>query len=499
MAEQELKYDLLVIGSGAAGFYAAREAARAGLKTAVVEKAEPGGTAFYWGSLPVKMIADKIKAYQKAKSYFSSFRAELKKEDFLLQDSDFKKIEAKIQNDLKQAGAELFYGQGRFISNKEFELGEKLIRAERVIIASGSRVKTGAEIELDGNYIISHKEAVLLKKLPQSLLIVGMNIEGAEFASIFSFLGVKVYMLEQENELLPGIDRDLTQLLKTELENNGVEMLPSTLLKNARLIEAGNKKVVEAELESTFKSDFESGRNQAADSAAKKAEFKEESNQNLITVDRLLFTAGREPNFPQGIENMGLEFDQQQIKVNQKLQTSSPNVYALGDVNGRFGIASTAVNDALIAVNEIKRKMGININLESTENISAPNQPQNFELKTAEEQLIPLNIFTIPEIGGLGLSEEQLKAKNIDYRVQKYYFKDCWRGINSNQKGFLKIMLAPEDSRVLGIYLVGSELSEIVSALSLTAENLNLQQLIENIYVQPTRSEILREAALKFI
>ena len=471
MGKKLLKYDLLVIGSGAAGFYAAREAAKCGLKTAVVEKAEPGGTAFYWGSLPVKMIADKIKAYKKAQSAFSNFKSQLLAEDFLIPDSDFQKIAAKIKADLTRAGADLFYGQGRFLASKEFELGDKLIKAEQVIIASGSRVKTGAGFKLDGKYIISHKEAVSLKQLPQSLLIVGMNIEGAEFASIFSFLGVKVYILDQEASLLPGIDQDLTQVLKAELENNVVELMPSTLLKKARVIETSDQKMVEVELE-------------------------QGENIKTLSVDQLLFTAGREPNFPAGIEKLDIDFDQQGIKVNQKLQTSCSDLYALGDINGRYGIASTAINDALTAVKEIMKKLEIDNQLEAAENELNPDQQYNFELKTAAEQLIPLNIFTVPEIGGLGLSEEQLKEQNIEYRVKKYYFKDSWRSLGSGDQGFIKIMLAEEDSRVLGIYLVGNELSEIVSSLSLTGLELDLKQLIENIYVHPTRTEILREAAL---
>ncbi len=496
MAKKTLKYDLLVIGSGAAGYYAALEAARVGLKTAVVEKAEPGGTAFYWGSLPVKMIADKIKCYQKAESTFSNFNSELKAEDFLLKDSDFKKIEAKIENDLQQAGAELFYGEGHFISPKKFKLKEQVLEAEYVIIASGSRVKTGANFNLDGDYIISHKEAVSLKKLPESMLIVGMNIEGAEFASIFSFLGVKVYMLDQESSLLPGIDQDLTEVLQRELKNKGVELLPSTLLKKVRIREAENRKKVEADLESAFRS----AKQQQTNSAESRNDFRITQKKNLLIIDKILFTAGRKPNFPDGIQNMEIDFDQQKIKVDQKMQTSRSDIYALGDVNGRFGIASTAINDALTAVGEIKKKTVIKNQLNFPDNKSlSKNQQQIFDIRTAAEQLIPLNIFTIPEIGGLGLSEEQLKEKNIDYRLQKYDFKDCWRSLDSGDQGFIKIMMAAEGSKVLGIYLVGKELSEIISSLSLAGADLNLQQLIENIYVHPTRTEILREAAFLFL
>ncbi|CCU80818.1 hypothetical protein HSACCH_02333 [Halanaerobium saccharolyticum subsp. saccharolyticum DSM 6643] len=468
MVKEKLKYDLLVIGSGAAGFYAAREAARAGLKTAVVEKAEFGGTSFYWGSLPVKMIADKIKAYQKAVGLFSNLNAEPKIEDFLLQASDFKKIETKIKTDLTKAGADIFYGEGHFNSKQEFELAEKIIKAEQLMLATGSKVKTGSNFNLDGKYIISHKEAVTLKELPESILIVGMNIEGAEFASIFSFLGVKVYILDQEASLLPGIDQDLTELLQRELEKNGVELMASTLLKNTEITEIEAKKMVRAELESVS----EKGENKS------------------LVVDKILFTAGREANFPAGIENLELDFKAQQLKVNQKLQTSKPNVYALGDLNSRFGIASTAISDALIAVNNLKQKKVFKNKLNSDQ------QEPLLEFKSAAEQIIPLNIFTIPEIGGLGLSESQLKSKNIEYQIQKYYFKDCWRSLNSSDPGFVKIMLAEDGDQVLGIYLVGNELSEIISSLSLAGQNLQLKQLLENIYVHPTRSEILREAAL---
>jgi dihydrolipoamide dehydrogenase len=468
MVKEKLKYDLLVIGSGAAGFYAAREAARAGLKTAVVEKKEFGGTAFYWGSLPVKMIADKIKAYQKAEGLFSNFKSKPKIEDFLLQASDFNKIETKVKKDLTQAGADIFYGEGHFNSAQEFELADKIIEAEQMMLATGSKVKTASNFNLDGKYIISHKEAVTLKELPESILIVGMNIEGAEFASIFSFLGVKVYILDQEDSLLPGIDQDLTEQLQRELEKNGVELMPSTLLKNAEITENEAKKMIRAELESASKN----GKNKS------------------LVIDKILFTAGREVNFPAGIENLELDFKGHQLIVNQKLQTSEPNIYALGDLNSRFGIASTAINDALIAVNDLKQKEVFKNKLNSDQ------QAPTWELKSAAEQIIPLNIFTIPEIGGLGLSETQLKAKNIEYQLQKYYFKDCWRSLNSGDQGFVKIMLAADGEQVLGIYLVGNELSEIISSLSLAGQDLQLKELLENIYVHPTRSEILREAAL---
>jgi dihydrolipoamide dehydrogenase len=484
--KQKLNYDLLVIGAGAAGFYAAREAARAGLKTAIVEKNELGGTAFYWGSLPVKMIADKIKAYQKTKKLLPEFKSELKKVDFLLQAADFKKIEAKIKKDLSQAGADLFYGEGHFNSAHEFELKEKLIQAERIILASGSKVKTKADLQLGQEQIISHKEAVSFKKLPESMLIIGMNIEGAEFASIFSFLGVKVYILDQKDSLLPGIDQDLTKVLKQELEKNGVEIMTSTTLKKAEITEFKNQKVVKAELESNLNS------KQTKTTRAVQVETAQEvgsTGAKSLIVDKILFTAGREANFPAGIEKMQLAFNKQGLQVNSKLQTTNPAVYALGDLNGNFGIASTAINDALIAVNELKQ-------LDIFKNkLKANYKKPVTHLKTAVAQTIPLNIFTLPEIGGFGLSETQLKAKNTAYRVQKYYFKDCWRSLISQKKGFVKIMLAAESEKILGVYFVGDQLSEIVSSLSLTAD-LELKDLLENIYIQPTRTEILREAAL---
>lgn len=473
MKRKESSYDLLVIGCGAAGFYAARQAGRCGLKTAVVEKSKLGGTAFYWGSLAVKRISDRIKTYQKAVKNIRGIRFEGWPEDFLLQERDFEDIENKIKKDLIEAGVDIYFADGEFISAKKYQLKDKIIKAENIIIATGSQAKGSSKLKIDGEYIISHQQAVTQKKLPQKMMIVGSNIEGAEFASIYSFLGVKVILVEMEADFLPGIDNDLSNQLKEKLKSNGVEILTSTKLKSAQVIKNSAAKDLKINLSGNFKP-----------AALTKIE-------NLISdVDQILLTAGRKVNYPAGIEKTGIKIEKNAIAVDYNLQTNIKGIYAAGDVNGRYGISSTAINDALQIIQHIKNKEIKSVN-------SQPDLASK-KLKAASEQLIPLNIFTMPEIAGLGMSETDLKTKKIEYRVEKYYFKDCWRSLNCENEGFVKVILSKNENTVLGIYLVGDDLSEIISSLSINSSNLSWEDLVGNIYVHPSRTEILAEAALKF-
>jgi len=473
---KELSYDLLVIGCGAAGFYAARQAGRCGLKTAVVEKSKLGGTAFYWGSLAVKRISDRIKTYQKAVKNIRGIRFEGWPENFLLQKKDFEDIENKIEKDLKTAGVDIYFADGEFISAKKYQLKDKIIKAENIIIATGSQAKGSSNLKIDGKYIISHQQAVTQKKMPQKMMIVGSNIEGAEFASIYSFLGVKVILVEMEADFLPGIDNDLSDQLKERLKSEGVEILTSTKVESAELLQKSEKKELNINLSGDFM-------------PAARAKI----GELTADVDQMLLTAGRKVNYPAGIEKTGIKTLKNAIAVDQNLQTNIAGIYAAGDVNGSYGIASTAINDSLRIIQAIKNKE----TMESAAD-SIPQEPCSKKLKSASEQQIPLNIFTIPEIAGIGMSEEDLKSRGIEYRIERYHFKDCWRSLNAESGGFAKVILAENENKVLGIYLVGDDLSEIISSLSVNSGNLSWENLAGNIYVHPSRSEILAETALKF-
>lgn len=442
-----MQYDLLVIGGGTAGFYAARQAGRAGLAVALVEKEVLGGTGFRWGSLPVKMILDKIKLYRRAKANLPGLKLEGTLAQTLADSLDYRRIEVKLRDELERNNVDIYFGRGRFLDPYNYELEEATLTADNVIIATGSRVKQVAGLQPDSENIITHREAISLADLPERLVIVGGDVEGLEFAILFSQLGVDVTLLEQEDKLLPGFDRDLVAEVLNELAETGVELRSGTTIAEANKVD-GKRQV--------FLSDDEQ-----------------------LLVDKILLTAGREPAFPPGLAEAGVDLTEQGIVVDDHLATNVSNVYAVGDITARFGVASLALADALQVVEEITA---------GDEAVLPPKR---------ELGQIPSTIFTIPEIAGFGYQEHQLRAKEIPYQKKEYPLTEVWREQTwQDSPGFIKILFSPTEHEVLGLWVVGREVSEIISALSLSQSHLTLETLKNHIFVHPTRTEVLKEAAL---
>jgi dihydrolipoamide dehydrogenase len=427
--------DVLVLGSGPAGYYAATLCAQKGLEVTLVEKEELGGTGFRIGALPAKILLDGIK-----QNPFISY------ED-LLKDYHMKMIavQNKLKSDLEQAGVNLILGEGHFIQKDAIRVKDQIIKAKKIIIATGSRPSDplGA---IYGNNILTHREALFTDRLPKDIIILGANVEGIEFATLYSRFGVKVTVIEMVEDVLPGNDSDLRQPVIDILKSFNVDFLTG-------------KKVIQL--------------HENYDSAVITLQ-----NGKKLTAEKCLVCLSRVPNIPRGAGDIGIEYDETGIVVDENYITGVPNIYAVGDVNGRCLMGSVAINQGISAALHILGREA------STQNTSYEG--------------LPRAIFTIPEIAGVGLQGWELEQKGIKYRIEKQQFTQTWRGISRGYTGgFIKV-LVDDDDKLQGIWMVGRDVSELVGTLGiLLKQKVNIDLIINSLFVHPSLSEALLDALLK--
>ncbi len=441
-----MHFDCLVLGSGPAGFYAALSCTKEGYSVALVEKSTWGGTGFRDGCLPVKTALDRMRLYEKSKTLFHSdekFRSLSFSDFFVNNEKKMKKVEGLLKERLREAGVQLFHGDGFFHSAKVYETAGKILTTETVIIATGTQPSAPEGIILDSDTIITHREVLRLNTIPNEMIIIGGNVEGIEFASLFSALGVKVTVLEQGYEILPGNDRDLLKPVFDTLKRNGV-----TLRSETRVLSAG--------------------------STGERA-FVELVNGEKLYASIVLITGCRKPNLPEGLNNTGVIFTKTAIPVNAKLETNVPGIFAVGDVNGIHGMAHTAIQQGMFIVESIKGRT----------------IPLNYEN-------LPRAMFTLPEVAGAGKQEWELLQEDIPYKTVSFQLADTWRGFSKDvQSGIIRLVFYPGNT-LAGIWMSGENASEILSFSGLLiGKAVTKDDILRNLFIHPTLGEgILEGAAL---
>ncbi len=441
-----MKYNCIIIGSGPAGFYSALSCAQKGYKTAIIEKELFGGTGFRTGCLPVKRNLDVLRKIKEAVSLSaggikqsSDFR------DNLLWNTEayMSGAEGMITKRLKEAGIDIYTGNGRFINAGTFLVEDKKLETDYFIIATGTAPASPPGIILDGKTVISHIEALKLKTLPDKMLIIGGNVEGIEMASLFSSLGVKITVIEQLDLILDGTDRDLIQPVMDDLTSKGVIFLTSVKAESVEV----------SELQSTVTLD----------------------TGERIDAEKVLVTALRQMNIPEGIETTGIEYTKDGIPVNENLQTNIPSIFAAGDVNSIHGMAHVAIQQGMLITKGLEGKKVIR-----------------------DYSSLPRAMFTLPEIAGAGKQEWELIKENTPYRVERYSIKDTWRGFSREiGSGFIKLIFNAQNI-LIGIWMTGADASEILSTSGiLIGRKLTDSIVMDNLFIHPTLGEGILEAIFK--
>ncbi len=423
-------YDVIILGGGVAGYYSAKALRQGGRSVALIEKEALGGTALRWGALPVKRALDFFKERKGPReALLTSWQEDLRQLNF------------KLEENLLALGVDLYYGEGELLDAQRVKVGEESLKADYIIIATGTQATSIEGIEINRERIITHKEAIVLKDIPDSIVILGGNVEGVEFASLYAELGVRVTVVEREDKLLLGYDQDLVRPVEERLVEKGVNIIKG---------KAAQKAYVEDDKVTVLLED-----------------------ESVIEGDKALVTLLRKPNFPKGIDRLNIDVDKDKIVVDENLRTGEKNIFAIGDINGIMGLANVAINQGLQVAEYILNKKKVSMNY-------GP---------------LPRAVFTLPEIAGIGKQEEDLKG--FKYKVGYCNFKDTFRGwARGIEEGFVKV-LVDEEENILGIWQVGNLVSEYIGIISpLFNKGLKVEDLKNNLIIHPTLTEGILEAIL---
>ena len=445
-------YQVIIIGGGPAGYTAAETAGKAGLSVLLIEKQNLGGVCLNEGCIPTKTLLYSAKTYDGAK-HASKYAVNVGEVSFDLpkiiarKSKVVRKLVLGVKAKLTAYNVTIVSGEAQVIDKHSVRCGEETYQAENLILCTGSETFVPPIPGVETVDYWTHREALNNKEVPASLAIVGGGVIGMEFASFFNSLGVEVTVVEMMDEILGGMDKELSALLRAEYAKRGIKFLLST------------KVVAFAQSEARTVVSYENA-----------------DGSGSVTAQKLLMSVGRRPvtkGF--GLENLGLACTERgSILVNERMQTSEPNVYVCGDLTGFSLLAHTAVREAEVAVHAILGK-------EDAMSYCA----------------IPGVVYTNPEIAGVGATEEALQAKGIAYRAVKLPMAYSGRFVAENEgvNGVCKVLLSEADDTILGAHVLGNPASEIITLAGMAVElKLTAAAWKKIVFPHPTVAEIFREA-----
>ena len=446
-----MKYQVAIIGGGPAGYTAAEAAGKAGLSVVLFEKQSLGGVCLNEGCIPTKTLLYSAKTYDAAR-HASKYAVTVSEASFDLpkiiarKQKVVRKLVLGVKGKLTAHGVNIVQGEAIIINENTVRCGEETYECDNLILCTGSETFIPPIPGIDSVNYWTHREALDNKELPASLAIVGGGVIGMEFASFFNSLGVKVTVIEMMDEILGGMDKELSALLRADYAKRGIQFLLSTKVVSLAQTEEGAV-----------------------------VSYENAEGAGSVIAEKLLMSVGRRPvtkGF--GLENLNLQRTERgSIVVNGQMESSLPGVYVCGDLTGFSLLAHTAVREAEVAVHAILGK-------EDRMSYAA----------------IPGVVYTNPEIAGVGQTEESLTAKGIAYRAVKLPMAYSGRFVAENEgvNGVCKVLLG-EDDTILGAHVLGNPASEIITLAGMAVEmKLKAAEWKKIVFPHPTVAEIFREA-----
>jgi dihydrolipoamide dehydrogenase len=445
-----MKYDLAIIGGGPAGYTAAELAGLNGLKTVLFEKNALGGVCLNEGCVPTKTLLYSAKVYCAAKeSAKYAVNCENVGFDFskiiARKNKVVRKLNAGVRAKILDSGVENISGQAVVTkvddNGIQISCNDQLYIVDKLLLCTGSEVVIPPIPGIKGTEFWTSREALENKEQPQSLIVIGGGVIGIEFASFFNSLGTKVIVIEMLDEILGGMDRELSAQLRAEYTKKGIEFHLTT-------------KVTSVD--------------------GTKVEIEKEGQKSILEAEKILLSVGRRPVLDGfGLENMNLDKFRNGLQVNEFMQTSNPDIYACGDVTGFSLLAHTAVSEAEVAIEHIlghHRKMSY--------------------------KAVPGVVYTNPEIAGVGKTEEMLQSEGISYHVKQLPMTYSGRFVAENEQGggVCKMILADDDT-ILGAHILGNPASELIVIAGIAVEKgMKADELKAMVFPHPTVGEIIKEA-----
>lgn len=449
------EYDIVVIGSGPGGYVAAIRAAQLGKRVAVIEKDKIGGVCLNIGCIPSKSLIHSAELYRSVPS-LEALGLAIDRAGF-----DYSKVlqMSRKASDalskgvaylLKKNSVTVIAGTGELESDHEVIVNkERVVTAEAIIIATGSRPRIIDGFEFDSTTVLSSTDALLMDKLPQSMLILGAGAIGVEFAHILNSFGVKVHIVEMMERMLPLEDRDSSDLLRRSFSKRGIEMHLSTKALSLVKTENGAQVLLE----------------------------NAQGERETVAAQKVLCVVGRTPNTDGiGLEKLGIITEKGFIVTGDYCQTNVKGVYAIGDIVKTPLLAHVASKEGEIAAEHIA---GIST------------------IEKINTALIPGCVYCEPQIASVGLTEEQVQKKGFPYKAVAFPYKAVGKAVATGKSdGFVKLIYSEDTHQILGAHIAGADATEMIHELLLAKQNNILpEDIAAMIHAHPTLSEAIMEAA----
>jgi dihydrolipoamide dehydrogenase len=467
---QGFDYDLVIVGAGVGGHGAALHAVSCGLKTAIIEAGDMGGTCVNRGCIPSKALlaaSGRVRELRNA-HHLKSLGIQVDNVQFDRQaianhaNNLVSKIQGDLTNSLKRLGVDIIRGWGKLAGQQKVTVttdsGEKTITAKDIILSPGSIPFVPPGIEVDGKTVFTSDQGVKLETLPDWVAIIGSGYIGLEFSDVYSALGCEITMIEALDQLMPGFDRDIAKLAERVLITaRDIETYVGIY---AKKVIPGSPVVIEL------------------------ANFKTKEDVGVIEVDACLVATGRIPATQNlGLESVGVEVDRRNfIPVDDRMAVLNagdivPHLWAIGDATGKMMLAHAASAQGIIAVDNIVGRE-----------------------RVVDYQSIPAAAFTHPEVSYVGMTETAAKdlgkEKGFEIGVAKSYFKGNSKALAEGEAdGIAKIVYRKDSGEVLGVHIFGIHASDLIhEASAAIANRQNVQTLAHLVHAHPTLSEVLDEA-----
>ncbi len=447
------EFDIVVIGGGPGGYVGAIRAAQLGAKVALIEKDALGGTCLNRGCIPTKALyysAKTISTIKKAAEFgvtigevvFDIAKAVERKDDVV------KKLVGGVGQLLKGNGVTVINGTGSIEAIGKVKVEKKdgtteVIGAKNIIIATGSEPAMIPAFKIDRENVITSTEALNLKKLPKSILIIGGGVMGCEFANIFAKFGSSVKVVELLPTILSTEDKQVVRVIAKAFKDAGIEVYTEANVEGVEVTADG------------VKTRLKDGKEFLTEKA-------------LVTIGRSFNSTGI------GLEKAGVEVEKGRIKVNDKMETNVKGIYAIGDVTGQMLLAHVASAGAIVAVENALGKE-----------------------KWMDYSAVPGGIFTDPEIASVGLREKDAEAKGIKITVGRFPYAASGKALVMGEtEGFMQLIAEEGTDRVLGATIVGAHATDLIGEVAVVVKGGGkLKHITETIHAHPTLPEIILEAA----
>lgn len=453
------EYDVAVIGAGPGGYVAAIRAAQLGLKTVIIDKEWLGGVCLNIGCIPSKALLKnaEVAALLSEQGKEFGFSFENLKLDYPSAVKRSRQVSERLTRGvgflMKKNNIQVISGAAWLKSPdtmiiKGNDGQEQTLKANNIIIATGSQVALLPGTTIDGEKVITYREAILQEKLPKSVIIIGAGAIGLEFATIWRSYGSTVTLVEMLPRIAPLEDEEVSKELQRAFSIRGIVCLTGTRVQKIETTAAGVKVTVSSE-----------------------------EGEKVLEAEQALVAIGFKPNsLGLGLEEIGVKLtERKHIEVDDRMATNIPGIWAIGDVTGKLLLAHTASAQGVLCAENIAGKTTAPINY----------------------VMIPRAIFCQPQVASFGYTEVQAREQGVPIKVGKFPFQANGKALGLGEStGFVKIIIDERYGEILGAHMIGPEVSELLPELTLAQKNeLTIQEVMHNIHAHPTLSEAILEAA----